>query len=212
MRPFYRAGDLAGLEPSDRSQPGQFPYVRGSGRPTFETADSHRRRRDSGGPASRRWRNDGSGTGFRARRGRRTHGGSNRRRASAPTRPRRPLRSSFAVGSTFFLEIAKLRAARLRGRRWRRPSAYWIRPRPGCDQSVRTARANKSVYDPYTNLLRATTEAMSACIGGCDALTVEPFGFDPHLAENVAAHPHRGEPRHGCGRRIPREGRTTSRC
>ena len=52
-------------------------------------------------------------------------------------------------------------------------------------QSVRTARANKSVYDPYTNLLRATTETLSACIGGCDALTVEPFGFDPHLAENV---------------------------
>ena len=50
---------------------------------------------------------------------------------------------------------------------------------------VRTARANKSVYDPYTNLLRATTEAMSAAIGGADTLLVEPHGYDPHLAINV---------------------------
>ena len=35
---------------------------------------------------------------------------------------------------------------------------------------VRTARANKSMYDPYTNLLRATTEAISAVIGGADTL------------------------------------------
>lgn len=50
---------------------------------------------------------------------------------------------------------------------------------------VRTARANKSVYDPYTNLLRATTEAMAAAIGGADTLLVEPHGFDAHLAINV---------------------------
>ena len=41
------------------------------------------------------------------------------------------------------------------------------------------------MFDPYTNLLRATTEAFSAVIGGCDTLDVEPFGFDPHLAVNV---------------------------
>ena len=28
---------------------------------------------------------------------------------------------------------------------------------------------------PYTNLLRATTEAMAAIVGGCDALTVRPY-------------------------------------
>ena len=51
--------------------------------------------------------------------------------------------------------------------------------------AVRTARRNKSVYDRYTNLLRVTTEALSAAVGGCDRLTVEPFGFEPHLALNV---------------------------
>jgi methylmalonyl-CoA mutase len=29
--------------------------------------------------------------------------------------------------------------------------------------------------DPYTNMLRTTTEAMSAIIGGCDSLSVLPF-------------------------------------
>jgi methylmalonyl-CoA mutase len=77
----------------------------------------------------------------------------------------------FAVGSNYFLEIAKLRAARSLCANAR------IR--------VRTARANKSAQDPYTNLLRATTEAMSAILGGCDSITVEPAGFDPHLAANI---------------------------
>ena len=41
------------------------------------------------------------------------------------------------------------------------------------------------MYDRYSNLLRVTTEAMAAAIGGCQRLTVEPFGFDAHLALNV---------------------------
>jgi methylmalonyl-CoA mutase len=50
---------------------------------------------------------------------------------------------------------------------------------------VRTARLNKSFCDPHTNVLRVTTEAMSAAIGGCETLTVQPFGFDEHLALGV---------------------------
>ena len=88
----------------------------------------------------------------------------------------------FAVGSNYFFEIAKLRAAR----------ALWETAADACGMQdaktrihVRTARYNKSVLDPYTNLLRVTTEALSAVIGGCDSLDVEPFGFSPHLAANV---------------------------
>ena len=44
---------------------------------------------------------------------------------------------------------------------------------------------DKSIYDPYTNLLRATTEAMSALIGGAAELKVQPFGFRERLADNV---------------------------
>ena len=91
----------------------------------------------------------------------------------------------FAVGPAYFVEIAKLRAARLL---WAQAvAAFGIQ---GADAArmrlaVRTPRRNKSVLDPATNLLRVTTEALSAVVGGCDALTVEPFGFDPHLALNV---------------------------
>ena len=38
-----------------------------------------------------------------------------------------------------------------------------------------TSKWNKTVYDPYVNMLRTQTEAMSAILGGTDSLTVEPF-------------------------------------
>jgi methylmalonyl-CoA mutase len=38
-----------------------------------------------------------------------------------------------------------------------------------------TAVWNMTLYDPYVNMLRSTTEAMSAILGGTDSLTVEPF-------------------------------------
>ena len=87
----------------------------------------------------------------------------------------------YAVGSNYFFEIAKLRAARL----------LWAQVTKAFDKTVptrlyaRTAIANKSLYDPYTNLLRVTTEALSAVLGGCDVLIVEPFEFPERLAVNV---------------------------
>jgi methylmalonyl-CoA mutase len=38
-----------------------------------------------------------------------------------------------------------------------------------------TSAWNQTVFDPYVNILRGTTEAMSALIGGTDSLTVRPF-------------------------------------
>ncbi len=83
------------------------------------------------------------------------------------------------------MEIAKLRAARLL---WAQAvSAFGSKDTDACTMQmlVRTARRNKSVYDRYTNLLRVTTEALSAVIGGCSRLTIEPFGFDDHIALNI---------------------------
>lgn len=91
----------------------------------------------------------------------------------------------FAVGPSYFIEIAKLRAARLL---WAQAvSAFKPKSNEACCMRlhVRTPRRNKSILDPNTNLLRATTEALSAIIGGCDKLTVDPFGFDSHLALNI---------------------------
>ena len=88
----------------------------------------------------------------------------------------------FAVGSNYFFEIAKLRAIR---QLWAAAAGALGLESPKLFLHVRTARANKSVYDAYTNLLRVTTESLSAVIGGCDSLDVESFGFDKHLALNV---------------------------
>jgi methylmalonyl-CoA mutase len=89
----------------------------------------------------------------------------------------------FAVGPSYFIEIAKLRAARML---WAHAVAAFGAKNPvDMRLHVRTPRRNKSINDRYSNLLRVTTEALSAVIGGCDALTVEPFGFDEHVAVNV---------------------------
>jgi methylmalonyl-CoA mutase len=85
------------------------------------------------------------------------------------------IRFSFGIGSNYFFEIAKLRAARLL---WSVIAGAYNPERTG---SVRmeihcvTGRWNKTIYDPYINLLRTQTEAMSAALGGTDSLTVEPF-------------------------------------
>jgi len=80
---------------------------------------------------------------------------------------------SFPIGSNYFFEIAKLRAARLL---WPRVvKAYDPHARPTTRIFAQTSEWNKTVYDPYVNMLRGTTEAMSAIIGGAELVTVSPF-------------------------------------
>ncbi len=82
----------------------------------------------------------------------------------------------FATGGNYFFEIAKLRAARqLWARISKEPMVIWSR----------TSLANKSLYDPSANLMRCTTEAMSAIFGGCDVLVIEAACFPVHLAESL---------------------------
>jgi len=38
-----------------------------------------------------------------------------------------------------------------------------------------TGKWNKTLFDPYVNLLRTQTEVMSAVLGGADSIIVEPF-------------------------------------
>jgi len=91
------------------------------------------------------------------------------------------IKFSFATGSNYFMEIAKIRAARLL---WAKiVNAYG----PSDAEFTRThihsvtADWNKTMYDPHMNMLRTTTEAMSAIIGGTNSLTVRPYNavFEP---------------------------------
>jgi methylmalonyl-CoA mutase len=85
------------------------------------------------------------------------------------------IRFRFATGSNFFMEIAKYRAARLL---WAHiVKAYGITRDDVSKMTIHavTSRFNKAIYDPYVNMLRTTTEAMSSIVAGIDSLTVGPF-------------------------------------
>ncbi|MFD2828119.1 methylmalonyl-CoA mutase subunit beta [Leeuwenhoekiella polynyae] len=70
-----------------------------------------------------------------------------------------------ATGSNYFFEIAKLRALRLVFATL--AEAYNL-PQ-NCHILAVSALRNKTLYDYNTNLLRTTTEAMSAILGGVDS-------------------------------------------
>ena len=84
------------------------------------------------------------------------------------------LEFSFAIGSKTFSQIAKLRAFRMV---WARVIESFGGTRSGARARIatRTSRWNKTAYDPHVNILRATTEAMAAVLGGADSVTVAPF-------------------------------------
>ncbi len=105
----------------------------------------------------------------------------------------RKLRFSFSVTSNYFMEMAKFRAARML---WANIVAAY-NPERTCSSKMFihavTSAWNQSVYDPYVNMLRGTTEAMSATIAGVHSLEVRPFNdayetpdeFSKRIARNV---------------------------
>ena len=96
-------------------------------------------------------------------------------RGLPPADTAQALAFSFAIGSSYFLEIAKLRAARTL---WARAVASFQPAHADAAKMTiyaRTSHWTKTIYDPYVNLLRSTTEAMAAAIGGVDALQVGAF-------------------------------------
>ena len=102
------------------------------------------------------------------------------------------IRFAVTVGTTFFMEIAKLRALRMV---WSRAvaAAGGNEAAQKISLHVRTSRWNKTVVDPYNNLLRATVESFAGVIGGCDSLQVgafdevvrQPDDFSLRIARNT---------------------------
>lgn len=85
------------------------------------------------------------------------------------------IKFKFSVGANYFMEIAKLRAAKML---WSKIVESY---NPCCQKKAKmnihceTSKWNLTVYDPHVNMLRSTTEAMSAALGATDSLTVLPF-------------------------------------
>ena len=100
------------------------------------------------------------------------------------------IKFELGVGANYFMEIAKFRAGRWL---WAEIVNAYKPPCPPhieCDNTAAdgtclcaakmnihasTSRFNQSLFDPYVNMLRTQTEAMSATIGAVDSLTVRPF-------------------------------------
>jgi len=107
----------------------------------------------------------------------------------------RAIKFNFGISNNYFMEIAKLRTARLL---WSKIVEAYA---PECKGSAKliahseTNRYNKTVYDPYVNMLRTQTEAMSAVLGGAHSVTVLPFNaiyeetteFSERIARNQQA-------------------------
>ncbi|MBF9219983.1 methylmalonyl-CoA mutase family protein [Hymenobacter ruricola] len=99
-----------------------------------------------------------------------------------------------AVAPSYFPEMAKLRALR---RLWATLLHGFGLP-AGLNAGLRihavTSSWTVTTLDPHTNLLRHTTEAMSAVLGGADSLSVAPFDcvfaeaneFSARLARNLS--------------------------
>ncbi|PLX15842.1 MAG: methylmalonyl-CoA mutase small subunit [Marinilabiliales bacterium] len=103
------------------------------------------------------------------------------------------MKFNFGVSSNYFMEIAKLRAARML---WAKiVEAHEPKNLEVAKMNIHaaTSKFNQTIYDPYVNMLRGTTESMSATIAGVDSLTVTPFNkafeteteFSDRIARNT---------------------------
>ncbi len=105
------------------------------------------------------------------------------------------LEFSISVGTNYFVEIAKIRALKFL---WKKilMEGYGLSEQqiPPISIHCITSSLYNSSMSPHTNMLRATTESMSAIIGGCDALSVRAFDetyqesneFSRRIARNIS--------------------------
>ena len=82
-----------------------------------------------------------------------------------------PITIEVAVGTNYFFEIAKLRAFRLLFN----TLASEYNHNFDCHIIATPTKRNKTLYDYNVNMLRTTTECMSAILGGADTITNLPY-------------------------------------
>ena len=102
---------------------------------------------------------------------------------------------SIGVGSNYFYEISKVRAFR---KLWNSIVEAYKPTIHSVSKAIITAEIgwiNKSLNDPYTNLLRQTTEVMSVISAGVESVLVHPYdsksvngisGLSARMATNIS--------------------------
>lgn len=100
------------------------------------------------------------------------------------------IKFNLGVGSNYFMEIAKLRAARVL---WAKiVNAYGPTNSQITKMHIHSSNIsfNKTIYDAHANLLRTTTETFSAMLGGTNSFTVLPynanFEWPTEFSERIA--------------------------
>ncbi|SHM21875.1 methylmalonyl-CoA mutase subunit beta [Flavobacterium saccharophilum] len=83
----------------------------------------------------------------------------------------KPFVFQVSVGTNYFFEIAKLRALRMLFKL----IAEEYNPDIECHLLVTPTKRNKTIYDYNVNMLRTTTECMSAILGGADSVANLPY-------------------------------------
>jgi methylmalonyl-CoA mutase len=98
----------------------------------------------------------------------------------------KPIVFEVSVGTNYFFEIAKLRAFRLLFNLIAKEYNHNLE----CHLLVSPTKRNKTIYDYNVNMLRTTTECMSAIIGGADAIANLPYDSlyhkDNEFADRIA--------------------------
>lgn len=105
----------------------------------------------------------------------------------------RAIRFTFPVGTNFFFEIARLRAARMLWAKIARAFGATSDEACAMDIHVRTSWRQQTAYDPYVNMLRATVESMAGALGGARSMHTAPFNealgaatpFSSRIARNT---------------------------
>lgn len=87
------------------------------------------------------------------------------------TKINKPIVFEISVGTNYFFEIAKLRALRLLFNMIAKEYKHEFE----CHLLVSPTKRNKTLYDYNVNMLRTTTECMSAILGGADAIANLPY-------------------------------------
>ena len=82
-----------------------------------------------------------------------------------------PIVFEIAVGTNYFFEIAKLRALRILFSVVAKEYNHNL----DCNIIASPTKRNKTLYDYNINMLRTTTECMSAILGGADAIANLPY-------------------------------------
>ncbi len=95
----------------------------------------------------------------------------------------------FGIGMNFFMEVAKLRAARLL---WAELMQKLFAPQDAQSLMLRThcqtSGASLTSQDPYNNVIRTTIEALAAVLGGTQSLHTNSFDEALALPTPVSAH------------------------